>query len=285
MSYIDHQLFTDPPSHNKIWCYIALCKFESILQKQALFFCRADHFIDPFEGSLPKREFEYREQEAIELMRIYGIRPYREKAEQKAKGLSSFQKKLTELTVINCWHYNETESDAMWQLYLKDNRGVAIQSNCQRIKRAFRDTKEEILIGKVRYIDYIDYEKGIFYDRDEFPHSTFTTFTPFIHKRLHFKHEQEYCALTEVESHSNFKHDWSIEESENGKFIDVNVEELIEKVIVPPKADSKIIEKVMGLNMHEVLSKKLNPPYRILLGPGPSNLHPRVKQAIVDRQR
>lgn len=244
MSYIDHQLFTDPPAHNKIWRYIALWKFESILQKQALFFCRADHFIDPFEGSLPKREFEYREQEAIELMRMYDIRPYREKAEQEAKERSSFQKKLTALTVINCWHYNETESDAMWQLYLKDNRGVAIQSNFQRIKKAFNNTIGKIYIGKVRYLDY---KNDIFYNRNEFPHSTFTTFTPFIHKRLHFKHEQEYRALTEVESHSNFKHDWSIEESENGKFIDVNVEELIEKVIVPPKANLKLIEEVKNI--------------------------------------
>lgn len=34
--------------------------------------------------------------------------------------------------------------------------------------------------------------------------------------------------------------------------------------------------------MREVLSKKLNPPYRILFGPGPSNLHPSVKQALLD---
>ena len=34
--------------------------------------------------------------------------------------------------------------------------------------------------------------------------------------------------------------------------------------------------------MQRVLPKKLNPPYRILLGPGPSNLHPSVKQAMLE---
>lgn len=224
MSYAEHPLLTDPVNHYKLWRYISLWKFESMLRNKALFFCRADKFIDPSEGSFPRKEAEYNKYQ------------WRDSID-----LSNYLKKLQSLTVINCWHYDETESDAMWQLYLKDNREVAIQTNFQRLKKAFKNTSEEIYIGKVRYLDYAN---DIFYDRNQFPHLSFNTFTPFIHKRLHFKHEQEYRALTKVESNSNFEHNWSSEENENGKFISIDIEELIEVVIVPPKADSNMINDV-----------------------------------------
>ena len=33
--------------------------------------------------------------------------------------------------------------------------------------------------------------------------------------------------------------------------------------------------------MSDISHQEVNPPYRVLLGPGPSNIHPRVQRAMV----
>ena len=43
-----------------IWRYMEIWKFKKLLKKKALFFCRTDRFSDSFEGSIPKKEVEYR---------------------------------------------------------------------------------------------------------------------------------------------------------------------------------------------------------------------------------
>lgn len=232
MPYKEHPLFTDPSGDYKIWRYINLDKFQSILERKALFFCRADKFVDPFEGSLPRREFEHHLKE---------LQP------RTVQALSIYNRKLTALTLINSWHYNDVESDAMWQLYLKTNRGIAIQSNFQRLKESFKNTPEEIHIGRVRYLDY---DNDIFYDREEFPHIAFNAYIPFIHKRKHFQHEQEYRATTEVEGTKNFKYDWASEDFENGKHIGVDPTQLIEQVVLPPKSD-----EAFELEVKELISR------------------------------
>lgn len=263
MGYVEHPLFTDPKDTDKIWRYINFEKFQSLLDTQSLFFCRADVFIDPFEGSLPKTEFEYRQATYRKLMEKSGDDPDSDIGQAMVDALSLFNRKLTSISVINCWHHNETESDAMWQLYLKDNRGVAIRSTCDRLKSALSESEHEIHIGKVRYIDY---ENGIFFDKKEFPHLEYNTYTPFIHKRNHFAHEKEYRAITEVE-HEQFVHDWESEENEKGIFIPVKIDELIEAVILPPKANEDIkrevesIVKENGFDFTIIHSKMSDEPY------------------------
>ncbi len=41
-------------------------------------------------------------------------------------------KKIREIHFVSCWHENETESEAMWKLYLKSGDGVAIQTTVVR---------------------------------------------------------------------------------------------------------------------------------------------------------
>ena len=155
--------------------------------------------------------------------------------------LSNVQERLRSLVIINCWHYNSHESDAMWGLYLKDNEGVAILSEPRRLNECFHLTKHSVRIGKVRYLDY---QNDIYYDRHDFPVTASNASTPFIHKRKHYEHEKEYRAIIELEPQSGWAYDWSKEEFEKGKMIPVDVEKLIEKVVVHPHAEEKFIEKV-----------------------------------------
>ena len=55
---------------------------------------------------------------------------------------------------------SEYESLAMWKLYAKDKKGIAIQTNLAEFKDAFENCDRTIFAGKV---DYIDYETDTFY--------------------------------------------------------------------------------------------------------------------------
>ena len=50
--YEEHPVFNPPPDDAILWRYMDFTKFVSLLEKQALFFARADKLGDSFEGSL-----------------------------------------------------------------------------------------------------------------------------------------------------------------------------------------------------------------------------------------
>lgn len=72
MSVYKHECFLPLEAASTIWRYLDLEKFRSLLETKSLFFCRADKFSDPFEGSLPKREAENRINEMRKIARSPG---------------------------------------------------------------------------------------------------------------------------------------------------------------------------------------------------------------------
>lgn len=77
-----------------------LTKFVDLLEKQALFFPRADKLGDPFEGSYPKANIPRRPV-------AYGA------TEDELKGLSALNRRKNERWAVSCWHMNDYESNAM----------------------------------------------------------------------------------------------------------------------------------------------------------------------------
>ena len=140
-----------------LWRYMDFTKFISLLESQALFFCRTDLLGDPWEGSLTRAEAEKRKElEARSRVRmLHG---------------TTHEKIRSEVTnsIASCWHMNKYESMAMWRLYLTGSEGVAIKSTYQRLIDSFSqfdgknkgrnedNTEKELLIhvGVVRYVDY-----------------------------------------------------------------------------------------------------------------------------------
>ena len=108
-------------------------KFVSLLEKQALFFARADKLGDPFEGSVTK-------------VNAAAARVPRDELQQ-------FRKKVTRWTLINCWHENAHESEAMWKLYARETDGIAIKTDFKSLSSSFT-CREDVFIGIVNYIDY-----------------------------------------------------------------------------------------------------------------------------------
>lgn len=224
-----------------IWRYLDFEKFESLLRDKALFFCRLDKFNDPFEGSVPRREVNYRINAGRRYAKRFNLSFDTEKDD---KPIADEHKRLKRTTIANCWQINQNESDAMWQLYLKDNEGVAIQSRPALLFSVLNEVPEKIYPSKVRYINY---DEDIWYDHIEYPVQDYNFLTPFIHKRIEFIHEREFrifIELREAEQDVNF---WDSQPHHKGQLIKLNVSGLIENVIFPPTCDVKTEEIIKTL--------------------------------------
>lgn len=88
------------------------------------------------------------------------------------------------LVYVNCWHLNEGESSAMWDLYGQRHSSIAIRSTFARLRDSLGLAVQPIAIGIVNYIDYAI---------DRMPEDN--EFDPFLHKRRSYAHEQELRAL------------------------------------------------------------------------------------------
>jgi hypothetical protein len=84
---------------------------------------------------------------------------------------------------LNCWHLNEHESAAMWDVYSRRDEGVAVVSSERRIGAALANAPEKVYGSQVFYGDYDD-PRVVIDDRNRF--------TPALRKRASFLYEQEY---------------------------------------------------------------------------------------------
>ena len=222
-----------------------LDRFQSILERKALFFCRAGKFADPFEGSLPKKEYDNRPKSQRQADAFYGSYLTNEQIAENIAGLAHRHLQFRDNHIVNCWHINSNESDAMWQLYLKSNESVAIQTTTAHLILALQATQLDIDISQVRYIDY---DKDTFYHHQYFPHQGYNLFAPLIHKRNEFIHEQELRLIHEVRDAETDLHYWEEQEVESGKFIAVNLGILVDKVVLPPTSDKKVGNKIESIS-------------------------------------
>lgn len=140
----EHSCFIQPQnSDSRLWRYMDFTKFVSLISSGSLFFCRADLFKDPFEGSYSKANVALRPQ-------VYKGMPEEQLGKMMAQ-MARFAKWVREWTYINCWHTNEYESAAMWDLYAKTNEAVAIETSYGKLKNVL---PENVFLGCVKYIDY-----------------------------------------------------------------------------------------------------------------------------------
>lgn len=213
-----------------IWRYMDFTKFVSLLDKKALFFSRTDKLGDPFEGSCPRKTVRVRDKK---LGTTYA---------------GEFFKLLREFTVVNCWHINRHESAAMWKLHLKSDEGIAVKSSFKRLKESLKydslkESKFNIYIGKVQYIDYEKEEIPIFF------------WAPFFHKRKSFKHESELRVLIQKGKVS----DRSKRPCDDGLYIPVDLDRLISGIFLAPQTPEWLFSLVLSVTMKYKLDKEVIP--------------------------
>ncbi|MBJ8027749.1 hypothetical protein [Bacillus cereus group sp. N21] len=216
----------------KIWRYMDFTKFMSMLDKEEIFFTRSDRFADKFEGTFPKVNREMRP-----IIYKGLIEP--EKQENAFKRMDEFANYVRKFVTVNCWHMNEYESAAMWDLYLKSDEGIAIQSNVGRLIESFTHSPQKIIMGKV---DYKDFNKELLHEED--------LIDLFFYKRKSFEHEREIRAIHQLP----FVHtdDGCIDDEAEptvayGLGIPCDIRVLIEKVYISPTASSWFEELVRSM--------------------------------------
>ncbi len=107
----------------KIWRYMTLAKFISLLDKKQLWLSRSDTLGDNWELTLAGRQLE----RVIQRHPInhVGNNKSVESAIDRSRRII---KNWRNTTFVSCWSLDESESHALWKLYCGVNEGVAIQT-------------------------------------------------------------------------------------------------------------------------------------------------------------
>ena len=235
MNDTDHPSFPIPRDRNvKIWRYMDIAKYISILQKKALFFPRANLLGDAFEGSATKAMVAAREYIVRNKKTDPRLVQFINLPDNYNDIVSGAHKNEVSKNCVSCWHMNEHESAAMWSLYMRSGEGVCIQTTYAKLREAL---PECVLIGEVRYIDYAT---------EWFADDNMLNFI--MHKRKSFEHERELRAVFWEVMGTEEARNYKSKLDNNGIWIDANLGQLLESVRISPLAPHWLFDVVANLN-------------------------------------
>ena len=255
-----------PPDETVLWRYMDFCKFIDIIERNALFFARADKFEDPYEGVFPKGN-------VLALEQIVRSQTQDPRVLKDINKIYPQAKEYADYILCNCWHENTDESEAMWKIYSKNEDSIVIKTNVKSLKNSLLGT-EDVYIGRINYINY-DGLQPVFKEN-------ICTYMQYLHKRKSFEHEREVRAIIDqdslMESHggkdsfNSIKLDrstgkWTHKEiCKIGLHYKVDVSTLIREVIVSPYSNQEFTDRVKlvcdryGLKFPVGRSTLLDPP-------------------------
>jgi hypothetical protein len=228
--------------NEKIWRYMDLAKFVSMLQNDALFFSVVAMLGDDLEAAPPTL-------------------PKSDDAFQKRKACSIWSLNRC-INFASCWHRSDDESAAMWMIYAGGDQGIAIQSTLDGLRRAFPPATEEDAnkILKIGLVDYIDPSAEVPLPRIG------NTYQSVLLKRMWYASEREMRIICSPPD--NWIEPSSLHESggfkKAGVWVHCGLRELIQAVIVAPKAPSYLepavreIFRRFGFNPAIVKASRLN---------------------------
>lgn len=210
-----------------VWHYMDMYKFEFLLNKKSLYFCRADRLEDRFEGSYSKHQ--------INQMNEWFIRLGEGKMIE-----SEQQRRLRDrkTTYIHCWCLGDADFDLMWKAYVKKPPGVALKSSVKRLIKICDDAIDHWPLD-ISVVTYFDHAGGQRIDYLGRPVS-------FFYKDNHFKLDNE-LRLVHWQNYST-----PPEHVE----IPISLNDLIESVILQPKADIDSLKFIRRLIDDSELNQK-----------------------------
>lgn len=240
----------------RLWRYMDLAKYLSLIKERALYFSSPRHLGDSFEGSYTRPNVENDLELAKAAYPDLAITTEEEMKNWIANRASMRYQAyhgIQNVMYVNCWHMNEYESAAMWNLYVKSGEGIAVQTTYRRLGESLVDvdtpTNVVVFGGVVKYTDY---------DRDFI--SEENAFNTLLHKRKSFEHEREFRAIglhlpQEIEGKMC---------TFNGIHLSTDLDRLIERVYVSPGSlewIKDLVESVTdkyGLAEKEVVTSSLD---------------------------
>lgn len=192
-----------------------MSKLVSLLSTGSLWFARQDTLGDPHEGS----------------MTVYNLRMrpewYPGASPATSDQLVTLRRARVRAAFVSCWHMNETESMAMWDIYAGRGESVAISSTFRQLRDSLVDVNR-IYIGQVQYIDP---------NTEAVPESNLLYQTT--HKRKAYEYERELRAVIDRFD----AQDWA-KEQPLGLPVECRLEELVESIYVSPTAPPWFLESV-----------------------------------------
>jgi hypothetical protein len=221
----------EPSDDATIWQYMDFTKLVSILERRELFFVRIDKATDPYEGTLS--DFH-----RLERMPTYRAQHPERTEEQHQKTFNAFDNDVAEMirsgkVLINCWHMNEFESAAMWELYAQRNSGIAIKTTYKRLKDTLdKPTSDPIKLALVEYHEGWTPEDNLYHR--------------FLRKRKSFEHERELRGILQLDREGEGRFDRN-QITESGKYVTVDVDTLISNIYVAPKAQARVVDLVKAV--------------------------------------
>ena len=237
---------TVPDAKATLWRYMSFAKLCDLLQRKRLFFPLVNKMNDKHEGFIyPPIPHERRRLLA--------------RAERDAHDMLE---KLAKACLINCWTKSEHESSLMWNTYAGDE-GVAVQTTFERLQTSMPPTVDHpVKIGMVSYLDYSQEEVQRF------------GCWPLFHKRMEYHEEGEVRAvLPPPPWEAALNPDVSIQldrdvKKRNGRYIPVNLDNLVKEVVLPPHATlwfATVVKSVVrrsGVRARVSRSAIESPPHR-----------------------
>lgn len=220
---IDHPCFKQPENTNaRLWKYMDFTKFVSLISSSNIFLCRSDLFKDPYEGSFPKGNINLKDQ-------LFSAIPP-EHRENVMKRFYDHAKWSRQWTYISCWHMNQHESAAMWDLYAKTEEAIAIETTYDKLMSSLPN---DSLLGLVNYIDY---------ENSLIPMNN--AYYPYMNKRMSFEHEKEARIVMQKLPLNEGGFDINLVNDKSGEFVNVDLNHLIDNIYVSPSASDWLTDLV-----------------------------------------
>ena len=93
--------------HQSVWRYMDIDKFLHLVEKRALYLCRADKLQDRYEG-------RYSRQQITDMSAWLKARGVQDAEDREA----NYRSKNRRQTYISCWCMSNCDYDLMWKAYV-----------------------------------------------------------------------------------------------------------------------------------------------------------------------
>ena len=227
----------------KIWRYMDLAKFITLLSRRAIYFANPNQFEDPFEFRLPlshqnvvENIFSEQKEDLKKVVKQMIInkpsiknnnefKMIENRINDKKSSFIDIEKQVKEKFCVSCWHINDDENDALWKIYTNKGQGIAIETTSEKLEKSLT-YHNKITFDRVRYEDFntAPIEKG---------HKNYSGFI----KRKAFSYEKEFRAVAFLDE--NYYN--------QGCSIDTDLNTLIEKIHISPFMPKYFLDSVRYL--------------------------------------
>ena len=212
----DEQIDEDEP----LWRYFKIERFIDLLASGELYFASARQFQDPFEGAtavLPQGAY------------IDPRYPLHEEPGERA-----FED-LRRMMKVCCWHRASYESDAMWQLYAGERKGVAVKTTPGRLSASASTFRlepqhqgEDLWGGNVKYVDLLTERLRI------------NALGRFWHKHMAFSWEREFRLGISL----RFAEEFGVAIPEEGIRVAFNIDQLVDRIFLGPSLEQEEVQLI-----------------------------------------